>query len=84
MGPLLNFEEGLNPSTGSTFSARFSSISPIDFMYCITTAQNLNIFHQHFFLILFPHIHGEPNHVSIDYISRLTVFTHEQNSRLLC
>ena len=32
MGLLLKFEDGLNPRTGSTFSARSSSISPIDFM----------------------------------------------------
>ena len=32
IGPLLIFEEGLNPRIGSVLSARSSSISPIDFM----------------------------------------------------
>lgn len=33
IGPLLNFEDGLNPRTGSAFSARLSSTSPKDFMF---------------------------------------------------
>mgnify|MGYP004373625563 CR=1 FL=1 len=33
IGPLLNFEDGLNPSTGSALFARSCSISPIDFMF---------------------------------------------------
>ena len=61
MGPLLNFEDGLNPSTGSTFSARFSSISPIDFMYSCKTIHDLNILQQDFRLELFPQIHRESN-----------------------
>ena len=32
IGPLLIFEEGLNPRIGSVLSARSFSISPIDFM----------------------------------------------------
>lgn len=32
IGPLLNFEDGLNPRTGSAFSARLSSTSPKDFI----------------------------------------------------
>ena len=32
IGPLLIFEDGLNPSTGSALFARFSSISPTGFM----------------------------------------------------
>ena len=32
IGPLLIFEEGLNPSIGSVLSARSSSISPIGFI----------------------------------------------------
>ena len=32
IGPLLIFEDGLNPSIGSALFARFSSISPIGFM----------------------------------------------------
>ncbi len=31
MGPLLIFEEGLNPKIGSALSANFSSISPMGF-----------------------------------------------------
>ena len=61
MGPLLNFEDGLNPSTGSAFSARFSSISPIDFMYPCKTLQDLNILQQDFCLILSAYIYGESN-----------------------
>ena len=38
IGPLLIFEEGLNPRIGSALLAKFSSISPIGFMlmwrYC--------------------------------------------------
>ena len=45
MGPLLNFEDGLNPRIGSAFSARFSSISPIDFMLELQCIDNLNILH---------------------------------------
>ena len=43
MGPLLNFEDGLNPRIGSAFSARSSSISPIDFMLELQCIDNLNI-----------------------------------------
>ena len=43
IGPLLNFEDGLNPSTGSAFFARSSSISPIDFMPTCTSETDLNI-----------------------------------------
>ena len=32
IGPLLIFEEGLNPKIGSVLSARSSSISPIGFI----------------------------------------------------
>ena len=43
IGPLLNFEDGLNPSTGSAFFARSSSISPIDFMPLCTPQTDFNI-----------------------------------------
>ena len=65
MGPLLNFEDGLNPSTGSTFSAGFSSISPSDFMYSCKTIHDLNILQQDFCLELFPLIHWEIKSVGV-------------------
>lgn len=65
MGPLLNFEDGLNPSTGSTFSARFSSTSPIDFMCSCKTIHDLNILQQDFCLELFPQTHREVKSVGV-------------------
>ena len=57
MGPLLNFEDGLNPRIGSAFSARFSSISPIDFMLELQCIYNLNILHVWLYQQSFSRVH---------------------------
>ena len=54
IGPLLNFEDGLNPRTGSALSARLSSISAMDF---ISNAHSLS-----FFLISRKHPDHEDDH----------------------
>ena len=47
IGPLLNFEDGLIPMIASDFSARCSSISPIDFMIQCHLISNLSILKKH-------------------------------------
>ena len=50
MGPLLNFEDGLNPSTDSDFSARFFSISPRDFTVSCLCHLTKNVIRKRFFV----------------------------------
>lgn len=58
IGPLLNFEDGLNPRTGSAFSARLSSIAPMDFMHYLQFVNFMNIMARKIKWKLFPCMHG--------------------------
>ena len=54
IGPLLNFEDGLTPRIGSAFSARCSSISPMDFMLYSHLLSDLSISKKHSICNYFP------------------------------
>ena len=54
IGPLLNFEDGLTPRIGSAFSARCSSISPMDFMLHPHLLSALSILKKHSICNYFP------------------------------